>query len=125
MNKYEAKAIGYFNNAKYQLEQHQTKESVISKEIGELMDTIDTLQNAKEKVPAVAAELDKNIQEYKIKIKHHEAYQRSLLKSIKEYHDEMRFFADNICPHEHREYDHTDYHKNEDYQKCKLCGKVF
>jgi hypothetical protein len=36
----------------------------------------------------------------------------------------MNFIQRSICPHENSTFDHTDYHKNEDFHKCNLCGAI-
>ena len=30
----------------------------------------------------------------------------------------------SVCPHEDTTFDHKDYHKNEDYYKCNICGMI-
>lgn len=36
----------------------------------------------------------------------------------------LKIYSEYFCPHLNRVYDHTDYHRREDYEKCVLCGKI-
>ena len=84
---------------------------------------------------ANAQELFKNLQEVPFEVK--SEFVAYNMKQIGEmlrreyiYKDEIARIEEeltilqSVCPHEDTTFDHKDYHKNEDYYKCNICGMI-
>lgn len=93
-------------------------------EIGPLIEMCATLEIVKSTEPKIEKDLQEIIDKHKKRIFGCELRNTNLNKSIVDINQSIQFFKDHICPHEETTYDHSDYHKNDEYFKCNLCEKI-
>jgi hypothetical protein len=95
---------------------NEIKKAFTSKEMSSVINSNPLLDDS---INDMIIKNDKIIEKTNIMIKQ---CQDRLETTVKRF----QYLANNLCPHpkEYKIFDHVDYHKNEEYYLCQLCGSM-
>lgn len=125
MNQYEQKVVKSINLLnKWIKEAHDTIHN-LDKQKSLLITRIQTLKNSREHFTSnvlyafdeATKVVEKELEDVEYRISH----QASMLLKFKK---ELEILMQYACPHVETVHDHFDYHRNENFDRCTLCGHV-
>ena len=112
--------ITKIEQTKYQIKDMENDIKLRTDEINSIQVALLCLQEHKEASNELIGVIDRKkkiVKEIESRIN----YQNESLQKQKEL---LAYLKQHICPHEELEFDHHDPHKNETFNRCKLCGAV-
>jgi chromosome segregation ATPase len=123
-NPYEAKFLTEFARVKTRLDNLRDELSSLLESRNKTLNDYKAMGEAQKLVSAHVAELmGPSVGALQEEIQRLESKISFTNSDITRYMNTLDHLVD-LCPHVNTEYDHTDYHKREDYHECKVCGTI-
>ena len=120
MNKYEEKFKKVVVAKVTSLESKEGALKKLENSIANVQDSLKYLQDGKEIFFGVNSEFIEFLEKQLEKLLKRKDFHKDEFARIKK---ELTILQ-SVCPHEDTTFDHKDYHKNEDYYKCRTCGMI-
>ena len=121
MNKYEEKFKKVVAAKVTSLESRETAIKHLRVSIANMQEFLKNMQEAYFEVKSehVACGMKHAMKQLEELLRRKDVYKYEIARIKKEL-----TILQSVCPHEDTTFDHKDYHKNEDYYKCRTCGMI-